>query len=176
MMQQQIDDRRVPEGSQSSRTATDRNPNNGKDPRSNHRADAKSSQRNRPQRLFQRVFRSLRFRDQFVDRLGSKDLPGQRARSCLLKNWCGAFQLHLRARSAAIDTAALQLSKIDYRLLWPREAFLILALFAPRAPVRGPFGAAFFRAARLTFLRSCLSVMLLVFAMVIANLSLNAIF
>jgi hypothetical protein len=67
-------------------------------------------------------------------------------------------------------------SKIDYRLLWPREAFLTLALFSPRAPVRGPFGAAFFRAARLTFLRSSLSVMLLVFAMVIANLSLNAIF
>jgi len=51
-----------------------------------------------------------------------------------------------------------------------------LALFAPRAPVRGPFGAAFFRAARLTFLRSCLSVMLLVFAMYLANLSIGAIF
>ena len=24
-----------------------------------------------------------------------KDLPGQRARSCLQKNWCGAFQLHI---------------------------------------------------------------------------------
>ena len=52
-----------------------------------------------------------------------------------------------------------------YRLLWPREAFLTLALFSPRAPVRGPLGAAFFRAARFTFLRSSLSVMLLVFAM-----------
>jgi hypothetical protein len=61
-------------------------------------------------------------------------------------------------------------------LLWPREAFLTFALFAPRAPVREAFGAAFFRAARLTFLRSCLSVMLLVFAMVLANLSIVAIF
>jgi hypothetical protein len=63
-----------------------------------------------------------------------------------------------------------------YRLLWPREAFLTLALFAPRAPVRGAFGAAFFRAARFTFLRSILSVMLFVFAMYLANLSLGAIF
>jgi hypothetical protein len=42
--------------------------------------------------------------------------------------------------------------------------------------VRGPFGAAFFRAARFTFLRSTLSVMLLVFAMYLANLSLGTIF
>jgi hypothetical protein len=61
-----------------------------------------------------------------------------------------------------------------YLLLWPREAFLTLALFAPRAPVRGAFGAAFLRAARLTFLRSCLSAMLLVFAMYLANLSFGA--
>ena len=64
----------------------------------------------------------------------------------------------------------------DYRLLWPRDAFLTLALFSPRAPVRGPFGAAFLRAARFTFLRSSLSVMLLVFAMYLANLSITAIF
>ena len=63
-----------------------------------------------------------------------------------------------------------------YRLLWPREAFLILALFAPRAPARGPLGAAFLRAARFTFLRSSLSVMLLVFAIYLANLSVGAIF
>src|SRR6202034_1686760 len=52
-----------------------------------------------------------------------------------------------------------------YRLDWPRAAFLILALFSPRAPVRGALGAAFLRAARLTALRSDLSVMLFVFAM-----------
>jgi hypothetical protein len=56
-------------------------------------------------------------------------------------------------------------SRIAYRLLWPRDAFLTLALFSPRAPVRGAFGAAFLRAARFTFLRSSLFVMLLVFAM-----------
>src|SRR6185437_16408132 len=52
-----------------------------------------------------------------------------------------------------------------YRLLWPRAAFLILALFSPRAPVRFALGAAFLRAARFTFLRSSVSVMLFVFAM-----------
>ena len=52
-----------------------------------------------------------------------------------------------------------------YRLLLPRAAFFSLALFSPRAPVRGPFGAAFLRAARLIFLRSILSVMPVVFAM-----------
>jgi hypothetical protein len=65
--------------------------------------------------------------------------------------------------------SALLAQQNAYRLLWPREAFLTLALFSPRAPVRGPFGAAFFRAARFTFLRSSLSVMLLVFAMYLAN-------
>jgi hypothetical protein len=52
-----------------------------------------------------------------------------------------------------------------YRLDWPRDAFLILALFSPRAPVRGALGAAFLRAARFTALRSPLSVMDFVFAM-----------
>jgi len=89
---------------------------------------------------------------------------------------CDAKLLSSSEPGAAPTIAALQLSRIDYRLLWPREAFLILALFAPRAPVRGPFGAAFFRAARFTFLRSSLSVMLLVFAMYRVNLSMNAIF
>lgn len=53
-----------------------------------------------------------------------------------------------------------------YRLEAPRAAFLTLALFSPRAPVRGALGAAFLRAARLIFLRSILSVMLEVFAMI----------
>jgi hypothetical protein len=37
-------------------------------------------------------------------------------------------------------------------------------------------GAAFLRAARFTFLRSCLSVIVLVFAMYLANLSISACF
>jgi hypothetical protein len=69
--------------------------------------------------------------------------------------------------------SALLAQQNAYRLLWPREAFLTFALFSPRAPVRGAFGAAFFRAARFTFLRSSLSVMLLVFAMYLANLSIG---
>ena len=69
--------------------------------------------------------------------------------------------------------SALLAQQNAYRLLWPREAFLTFALFSPRAPVRGAFGAAFFRAARFTFLRSSLSVMLFVFAMYVANLSIG---
>ena len=44
-------------------------------------ADAQRSQRHRPQRLLQRVFRPLRFGDQLVDGFGGEDLPGQRDRS-----------------------------------------------------------------------------------------------
>src|SRR5260370_25031832 len=76
---------------------------------------------------------------------------------------------HSRVRSAAPNTSALLTQQNAYRLLWPREAFLTLALFSPRAPVRGPFGAPFSRAARFTFLLSSLSVMLLVFAMYLAT-------
>ena len=54
---------------------------------------------------------------------------------------------------------------------WPRAAFLILALFSPRAPVRGALGAAFLRAARFTALRSDLSVIDFVFAMNVCLLS-----
>jgi len=52
-----------------------------------------------------------------------------------------------------------------YRFAAPRAAFLTLALFSPRAPVRGALGAAALREARLIFLRSSLSVMLEVSAM-----------
>ena len=87
----------------------------------------------------------------------------------------GAFQLHSAVsnamRDAIIPSCSLRhipqqttLSRIAYRLLWPREAFLTFCLFSPRAPVRGALGAAALRAARFTFLRSCVSVMLLVFA------------
>jgi hypothetical protein len=47
----------------------------------------------------------------------------------------------------------------------PRAAFLILALFSPRGVVRLPLAGAALRAARFTFLRSSLSVMLEVSAM-----------
>jgi hypothetical protein len=46
----------------------------------------------------------------------------------------------------------------------PRAAFFSFCLFSPRAPTRGPFGAAFFRAARLIFFRSNTSSTALVFA------------
>ena len=96
------------------------------------------------------------------------------------KNWCGAVPTTSMtisdAEQAAITSRSCERSQrklcnaplelgYAYRLLWPREAFLTLALFSPRAPVRGALGAAFLRAARFTFLRSSLSVMLLVFAM-----------
>ena len=87
----QVEDRRTFPVRDLGRIATDRRTDHRKDAGTDHRANAESSQRNRPQRLLQRVLRQLRFRDQLVDRLGCKDLPGQRARSCLQKNWCGAF-------------------------------------------------------------------------------------
>jgi hypothetical protein len=83
---------------------------------------------------------------------------------------------HLPVRAARQQNPSRLAEAISYRLLWPRDAFLTFCLFSPRAPVRGPFGAAALRAARLTFLRSCVSVMLLVFAMYVANLSMTAIF
>lgn len=52
----------------------------------------------------------------------------------------------------------------DQRLDWPRANFFNFFLFAPRGVVRFALGAAFLRAARLTFLRSVLSSIFLVFA------------
>lgn len=77
-----------------------------------------------------------------------------RSKSAIISE-CGASYKHCRKPRSEPET---------YRLLWPREAFFIFCLFSPRAPVRGAFGAAFLRAARFTFLRSWVSVMLLVFA------------
>jgi hypothetical protein len=101
----------------------------------------------------------------------------------LVRGGSTAHAIQIRSKNVVLlksetpPNAATPLTRQDaYRLLWPREAFLTLALFSPRAPVRGPFGAAFLRAARFTFFRSSLSVMLLVFAMVLANLSIGAIF
>jgi hypothetical protein len=81
MMEQQIDNRRVRPRRRSSGISTDSNANNGKNSRSNDRANSERRQRYRPQRLLKRVLRPFRFRDQFVDRLRCKDLPGQRVRS-----------------------------------------------------------------------------------------------
>ena len=50
------------------------------------------------------------------------------------------------------------------RLLWPRVSVLTFFLFEPRGVVRGALGVAFLRAARLTFLRSVVSVIAFVFA------------
>jgi hypothetical protein len=49
-----------------------------------------------------------------------------------------------------------------FRFDCPRDAFFSFCLFSPRAPTRGPFGAAFFRAARFSFFRSCTSSILVV--------------
>ena len=92
VVEDEVDDRRVAEGGKCSRLAADRDADDGEDTRPDDRADTERSERDRTKRLLQRVFGLLRFRDQLVDRFGSKDLPGQRARSCLRKNWCGAVQ------------------------------------------------------------------------------------
>jgi hypothetical protein len=52
----------------------------------------------------------------------------------------------------------------NYRLLAPLLAFFSFCLFSPRGPVRGAFGAAFFRAARFSAFRSALSSIFVVFA------------
>ena len=52
-----------------------------------------------------------------------------------------------------------------YRLLWPRDSFLIFFFLEPRGSVRFALGAAFLRAARFNFLRSCVSSIFVVFAM-----------
>jgi len=59
---------------------------------------------------------------------------------------------------------AFQMWVYPYRLLAPLLAFFSFCLFSPRAPVLGAFGAAFFRAARLTAFRSALSSIFVVFA------------
>ncbi len=62
----------------------------------------------------------------------------------------------------------------DYRLLAPLLAFFNFCLLSPRGPVRGPFGAAFFRAARFTAFRSALSSIFVVFAIISSGGSLPA--
>jgi hypothetical protein len=51
-----------------------------------------------------------------------------------------------------------------YRLLWPRTSFFTFFFCDPRGTVRFALGAAFLRAARLTFLRSSLLSIVFVFA------------
>jgi len=51
-----------------------------------------------------------------------------------------------------------------YRLLWPRTSFLTFFFLEPRGSVRFALGAAFLRAARFSFLRSCVSSIFVVFA------------
>ena len=53
-----------------------------------------------------------------------------------------------------------------YRLLWPRDSFLVFFLLEPRGVVRAALGAAFLRAVRLIFFRSNLSSTFLVFAII----------
>jgi hypothetical protein len=54
----------------------------------------------------------------------------------------------------------------NYRLLDPLLAFFSFCLFSPRGPVRGALGAAFLRAARFSALRSDLSSIFVVFAII----------
>src|ERR1700733_15042209 len=93
--QQQIHNRRIRPRRRGSWIPTDSDANNGKDSRSNNRADTQRRQRYRPQRLLQRVLGPLRFRDQFVDRLRCKDLPAQRVRSSNRIGAVSRFTKHL---------------------------------------------------------------------------------
>ena len=77
MVQDEVDDRRALPVSQLGRVAADSGANDREDTGADDRADAQSCQRDWPKRLVQRVFRPLRFSDQFVDGFGCEDLPGQ---------------------------------------------------------------------------------------------------
>ena len=52
-------------------------PDNGKDPRADHRADTKSRQRPRSQRLFQAMVGVLGVRNEFIDGLATQQLACQ---------------------------------------------------------------------------------------------------
>src|SRR5579862_2269973 len=67
------------------------------------------------------MFWSLRFGDQLVNRLGPEDLPGQRARSCLQKNWCGAFQLQMRFQNAMQDHGFLRVRGAESTTALPTQ-------------------------------------------------------
>ena len=59
------------------RIASNGGTDDGKDSRANDSADAKCSERDGAECLMERILRQLRLGDQFVDRLGGKDLAGQ---------------------------------------------------------------------------------------------------
>src|SRR5271168_5621542 len=81
-----------------------------------------------------------------------------------------ALEIQCKKRGVPADDWREPLLYAYLRLAWPREAFLSFALFSPRGPVLGPFGAAFLRAARFTFLRSSTLSIALVFAMFLSFL------
>ena len=77
-VQQKVDDRRLGPLRVLDRVPGDRRADHSKDARANHRTHTKSGQGNRSERLLQRRFRLFRFRDELIDRLGLKNLTGQR--------------------------------------------------------------------------------------------------
>lgn len=103
-----------------------------------------------------------------MKRLYAESYPGERTR------WDPGIVRRAAENGRSRGSARLEAGRLilfrpslrsSYRFDWPRANFFTLALFSPRGVVRLPLGAAFLRAARFTFLRSSLSVMLLVFAM-----------
>ena len=94
MPDDEVDDRRVLPVGELGRIAADRGADDGEDARADDHADAERGQRDRPERLLQRVLRQLRVGDQLVDGFGGEDLPGQRRRSCWRSLDAERFRLH----------------------------------------------------------------------------------
>ncbi|MEZ2348712.1 hypothetical protein [Terriglobus sp. RCC_193] len=86
-MQYEIDDRRIPEGGRGGGIPRDSGADDGEDAAADDGANAQRSERNGPQRFFQRCFRALRFVDEFIDGLRGKDLSGQGGVSRLNLRW-----------------------------------------------------------------------------------------
>jgi hypothetical protein len=87
MMQDEINDGGTLPVGQLFRVAADGSADDGEDAAANYRANAQRSERDRPQRFFQRCFRTLRFVDEFIDGLRGKDLSGQGGVSRLNLRW-----------------------------------------------------------------------------------------
>lgn len=111
----------------------------------------------------------LRLGDQLVDGFTGKGLAWQSSGSSgdSIRECTRASALQAIPRSLRPASAIQGRGTAVYRLLWPRVSFFIFFLFDPRGVVRAALGAAFLRAVRFTFLRSALSSIDFVFAILV---------
>ncbi len=146
-----------------------RGPDDGKDPRPDHRANAQRRQRNRPKRLLQAVIRDPPNRQSACRSIcartsavrgwvpaGRDGGTGCSGNDCSCgEEWvlceCNGFARPAEEDPPAPRFSALALSA-RYRFDCPRASFLTFFFSDPRGVVRFALGAAFLRAARFNFL------------------------